>query len=110
MQAMGVAPARCLPRAGKPQRGKRSRGPRHRRLPPSAPAEDFDRIADLVDAHPEVAHNHTRDHAQNIWFVLAPPAPQGIGETCARIEAETGLTVLQFPKLEEFFIGFRAAA
>ena len=27
-----------------------------------------------------------------------------------RIEAETGLAVLQFPKLEEFFIGFRVAA
>ena len=76
----------------------------------SAPEGDFDRIAELVNAHPEVAHNYARDHALNMWFVLATPTPEGIGETCARIEAETGLTVLQFPKLEEFFIGFRVAA
>lgn len=76
----------------------------------SAPEADFDRIATLVNAHPEVAHNYARDHALNMWFVLATATPEGIGETCARIEAETGLTVWRFPKLREFFIGFRVAA
>ncbi|MFV0383611.1 Lrp/AsnC family transcriptional regulator [Paracoccus sp. (in: a-proteobacteria)] len=76
----------------------------------SAPADDFDRVAALVNAHPEVAHNYARDHVLNMWFVLATPTPDGIAATAARIEAETGLTVLQFPKLEEFFIGFRVAA
>ncbi|MBU3028713.1 Lrp/AsnC family transcriptional regulator [Paracoccus marinaquae] len=76
----------------------------------SAPEADFDRIADLVNAHPEVAHNYQRDHALNMWFVLATETQAGIAETCARIEAETGLSVWQFPKLEEFFIGFRVAA
>lgn len=76
----------------------------------SAPEGDFDRIADLVNAHPEVAHNYARDHALNMWFVLATPTPEGIAETAAKIEAETGLTVWQFPKLEEFFIGFRVTA
>ncbi|MDQ7260297.1 AsnC family transcriptional regulator [Paracoccus sp. PS-1] len=76
----------------------------------SAPEADFDRIAALVNAHPEVAHNYARDHALNMWFVLATATPEGIGETCARIEAETGLTVWRFPKLREFFIGFRVAA
>ena len=71
---------------------------------------DFDRIADLVNAHPEVAHNYARDHELNMWFVLATPTPEGIAETAARIEAETGLTVWQFPKLQEFFIGFRVQA
>lgn len=71
---------------------------------------DFDRIADLVNAHPEVAHNYARDHELNMWFVLATPTPEGIAETAARIEAETGLTVWQFPKLQEFFIGFRVRA
>lgn len=73
----------------------------------SAPDADFDRIAGLVNAYPEVAHNYARDHALNMWFVLATPTPQGIAETAARIEAETGLTVWQFPKELEFFIGFR---
>ena len=63
-----------------------------------------------VNAHPEVAHNYARDHALNMWFVLATDTPEGIAETAHRIEAETGLDVLLFPKLEEFFIGFRVPA
>ncbi|KRW95058.1 Lrp/AsnC family transcriptional regulator [Paracoccus sp. MKU1] len=76
----------------------------------SAPEADFDRIAALVNAHPEVAHNYARDHALNMWFVLATATPEGIAKTAGRIEAETGLTVWRFPKLREFFIGFRVAA
>lgn len=76
----------------------------------SAPQADFDRIADLVNAHPEVAHNYARDHALNMWFVLATATPEAIAETAGQIEAETGLTVWRFPKLQEFFIGFRVAA
>lgn len=76
----------------------------------TAPAADFDRIADLVNAHPEVAHNYARDHALNMWFVLATATPDGIAKTADRIAAETGLTVWQFPKLQEFFIGFRVLA
>lgn len=76
----------------------------------TAPEDDFDRITDLVNAHPEVAHNYARDHALNMWFVLATPTPEGIARTAARIEAETGLKVWQFPKLQEFFIGFRVVA
>ena len=74
------------------------------------PEDDFDRMADLVNAHPEVAHNYERDHALNMWFVLATETEAGIGEVAKRIEAQTGLTVLQFPKEHEFFIGFRVAA
>ncbi|GLK62727.1 Lrp/AsnC family transcriptional regulator [Paracoccus kondratievae] len=76
----------------------------------SVPEPDFDRIAALVNAHAEVAHNYARDHALNMWFVLATPTPEGIARTAHRIEAETGLTVWQFPKLREFFIGFRVTA
>ncbi|WP_428545047.1 Lrp/AsnC family transcriptional regulator [Profundibacter sp.] len=74
------------------------------------PAGDFDRVADLVNAHPEVAHNYERDHALNMWFVLATETGAGIGEVAKRIEEQTSLTVLQFPKEHEFFIGFRVAA
>lgn len=74
------------------------------------PEDEFDRVTDLVNAYPEVAHNYERDHALNMWFVLATETEAGIGEVAKRIEAETGLTVLQFPKEHEFFIGFRVAA
>ena len=79
-------------------------------VPVAVAVADFDRVADLVNAHPEVAHNYERDHALNMWFVLATETEAGIGEVAKRIEAETGLTVLQFPKEHEFFIGFRVAA
>ena len=76
----------------------------------SAPEAAFDDMAALVNSHPEVAHNYRRDHALNMWFVLATDQPEAIASTCAKIEAETGLTVWQFPKLQEFFIGFRVMA
>ena len=64
----------------------------------------------LVNAHPEVAHNYERQHKLNMWFVLACEKPVEIAEAAARIEGETGLKVLRFPKLKEFFIGFRVEA
>ena len=45
-----------------------------------------------------------------MWFVLATETPEGIAAAADAIEAATGLTVLRFPKLREFFIGFRVAA
>lgn len=76
----------------------------------SVPPEDFEAVVTVVNAHPEVAHNYAREHALNMWFVLATDAPEGVAATARAIEAETGLEVLLFPKLEEFFIGFRAPA
>ena len=76
----------------------------------AVPAENFEAVVTLVNAHPEVAHNYERSHALNMWFVLATDRPEAIGLTCTAIEAETGLKVWQFPKLEEFFIGFRVSA
>jgi len=39
--------------------------------------------------------------------VLACDRKEDIAATADAIEAETGLTVLRFPKLKEFFIGFK---
>lgn len=74
------------------------------------PQERFEEVNDLVNAHLEVAHNYERTHKLNMWFVLACETEAGIGESAAQIEEETGLRVYQFPKLQEFFIGFRVAA
>jgi siroheme decarboxylase len=64
----------------------------------------------LVNAHPQVAHNYERSHRLNMWFVLACETPDGIRAAADDIEQETGLPVLRFPKLKEFFIGFRVNA
>lgn len=76
----------------------------------AVPEARFDEVMTLVNAHPEVAHNYERQHHLNMWFVLACEKPEGIARVAKRIEAETGLHVHLFPKLKEFFIGFRVTA
>lgn len=76
----------------------------------SAPQTRFEAVCEQVNGFPEVAHNYARDHRLNMWFVLATETEAGIGETADAIEALTGLTVYRFPKLREFFVGFRVAA
>lgn len=73
----------------------------------SAPEERFDEVADMVNAHREIAHNYARDHELNMWFVVATEKPEQIDEIIGEIEAETGLEVFNFPKEKEFFIGLR---
>ncbi len=76
----------------------------------AVPEEQFEAVMTKVNAHPEVAHNYQRTHKLNMWFVLATETEGEIAEVADRLEKETGLTVLCFPKLQEFFIGFRVAA
>jgi len=76
----------------------------------AVPQDRFEEVMTLVNAHPEVAHNYERQHKLNMWFVLACEKPDQIAEAAARIEGETGLNVLLFPKRHEFFIGFRVEA
>ncbi len=74
------------------------------------PEAEFEAYCKTVNAFEEVAHNYKRTHRLNMWFVLATETEAGIVETAQAIEAATGLTVYQFPKLREFFVGFRVAA
>ena len=72
-----------------------------------APEADFEHIARIVNEFPEVAHNYRRNHAFNMWFVLATETPAGINDTVERIAAATGLPVFNFPKECEYFIEAR---
>ena len=74
------------------------------------PEADYERVAEQVNALPEVAHNYRREHALNMWFVLATETPEGIQATIERIEHSTGLKVYAFPKLKEYFVEMRLAA
>lgn len=76
----------------------------------SVPQDRFEDVVQIVNAHPEVAHNYERSHKLNMWFVLACETQDGIEKVASAIERETGLAVLRFPKLQEFFIGFRVDA
>ncbi|MGA8052887.1 MAG: Lrp/AsnC family transcriptional regulator [Burkholderiales bacterium] len=64
--------------------------------------EDFERVAQLVNAHPEVAHNYEREHEYNMWFVIAAEKPGDAARVIADIERETGYAVLDLPRLEEY--------
>lgn len=73
----------------------------------AVPAGDFERVAAMVNAHPEVAHNYARDHELNMWFVVATEDPGRIDGVIRAIEAKTGLPVYSMPKIEEFYVGLR---
>ncbi|MDH3659147.1 MAG: AsnC family transcriptional regulator [Alphaproteobacteria bacterium] len=76
----------------------------------AVPENRFDEVTELVNAHPEVAHNYRRDHRLNMWFVLATERPEQIETVLQAIEDETGLSVLDLPKEEEFFLDLRLKA
>lgn len=71
----------------------------------SVPEEDFERVAALVNAHEEVAHNYRREHALNMWFVIACERAERVAEVINAIQSETGYRVLDLPKLDEYFVG-----
>ncbi|MCB1956200.1 MAG: AsnC family transcriptional regulator [Rhodocyclaceae bacterium] len=73
----------------------------------AVPEDRYEAVATLVNALPEVAHNYRREHAMNMWFVLATETAEGIDRAIARIERETGLVVRAFPKEREYFVDMR---
>jgi DNA-binding Lrp family transcriptional regulator len=73
----------------------------------AVPAERFDAVAAAVNARAEVAHNYRREHALNMWFVVAEATPEAVEAAIVDIEAATGLEVLRFPKEREFFVELR---
>ena len=73
----------------------------------SVPAADFGRVAALVNAHLEVAHNYQREHRFNMWFVVAAADIAAVVEA---IERETGYPVMNLPREDEYFVGLRLGA
>ncbi|MDR0273847.1 MAG: Lrp/AsnC family transcriptional regulator [Burkholderiaceae bacterium] len=82
----------------------------------AVPQARFDAVAARLNAMPEVAHNYRRESAWpdrpgatplNMWFVIAVGQPAQAEAVVERIQAETGLPVLTFPKEREFFVELR---
>ncbi len=73
----------------------------------AVPADRFEQVTALVNAHPEIAHNYERGHVLNMWFVISADVVTKIERVMAEIEQETGLAVYAMPKAREFFVGFR---
>ncbi|BAL25828.1 Lrp/AsnC family transcriptional regulator [Azoarcus sp. KH32C] len=74
------------------------------------PEADFERVAAKVNDFPEVAHNYRREHALNMWFVLATERREAIADCAACIETATGLPVFLFPKEREYFVEMKLKA
>ncbi len=70
----------------------------------AVPEARFDAVTELVNAYPEVAHNYRRDHALNMWFVVAADRRERIAEVLREIEERSELRVLDLPKQEEYFL------
>ena len=75
-----------------------------------APPERFDEVTDIINTFPEVAHNYARNHALTMWFVIATETPEQIRQTLSAIEQQTGLTVYNMPKINEYFVGLKLEA
>lgn len=74
------------------------------------PEDRFEEVADIVNSFPEVAHNYAREHALNMWFVVATEKPGRKAEVLAEIETRTGIEVHDMPKIQEFYVGLRFEA
>ena len=73
----------------------------------AVPEDRFDAVTEQVNAHEEIAHNYERDDDLNMWFVVATEKPEQVAEVLGKIEKATGLTVYDFPKEAEFYVGLR---
>ncbi|WP_340053631.1 Lrp/AsnC family transcriptional regulator [Pseudomonas sp. JAI120] len=71
----------------------------------AVPEAQFDAVAKQLNALPQVAHNYRREHRWNMWFVLACATAQELADTLSRIEALTGLAVLNLPKEHTYHVG-----
>ena len=71
----------------------------------SVPEANYESVAKIVNAMPEVAHNYQREHRLNMWFVIATESASLLEQTINRIEQEANLPVYNFPKLQTFYLG-----
>ena len=77
------------------------------------PEADWQRLLEVVNAFPQVAHNYRRESDRNcdfnMWFVLATETADGIAAAVRSIEEASGLPVFPFPKLQEYFVEMKLA-
>ena len=68
------------------------------------PDARYEVVTAIVNSFDEVAHNYSRDHVFNMWFVIATEKPEQIQQAIQQIEQQTGLRVYNMPKQEEYFL------
>ena len=75
----------------------------------SIPADELERIADIVSSFGEVNHNYERLHDFNLWFVVTARDETHLAQTLKEIEQQCGYAVMSLPMQEDYFIdlGFK---
>ena len=63
----------------------------------AVPEERLEQVARIVSDEPYVNHNYAREHRFNLWFVIAAPDRAAIDAVLARLEARTGLAIIDLP-------------
>jgi len=71
------------------------------------PADRFEEVAAFVNSLDAISHNYERTHHLNMWFVISSEDEADIQRTIDEIERRTGLSVLNMPTLEEYFVDIR---
>jgi DNA-binding Lrp family transcriptional regulator len=74
------------------------------------PEQLFEKVTEIVNSFPEVAHNYQRNHELNMWFVVATETAEQLALTLEKIEQQTGLPILNMPKINEYFVGLKLEA
>lgn len=77
----------------------------------AVPARDVDAVAAIVGGEDGVNHNYLREHHWNLWFVATAPDRLQLDACLDRIEARTGLDLIDLPLVRAFTIdlGFSLA-
>lgn len=70
----------------------------------AVPETDLARVAELVNAYPEVNHNYERENRFNLWFVLIADDENHLHAVLADIEAKAGYRTMALPMLADYFI------
>ncbi len=71
------------------------------------PAARFEEVAAYVNGLDAVSHNYERAHHLNMWFVISSEDEADIRSTLDAIARDTGLSVLDMPTLEEYFVDIK---
>lgn len=70
----------------------------------AVPEDRIEEVAQLVNAESGVNHSYLRENEWNLWFVATAPSANALAAQLARLEAATGLQILDLRLLRAFNI------
>lgn len=69
------------------------------------PAEEIEKVAEVVSRYPHVTHNYERNHEYNLWFTVIAPDTDEVDRILREIEQDSGHgPVRNMPMIKKFKI------